>query len=356
MWFFHRLSPRVLFFVLLVVLYAPPVSAQSSPACIQPTDADRPSASAVIIVPNTVLAELPGEAELNAGDTVSLVTSGGTCAGRATLRDDVPTAIVAYGPGSDVLGTRFGFAPGEGILVHVTDTSTGITYMLNDRVTYRPCAPDQALCTDDGSFAAGTYATVETLGRSDAIPVELTSFTATRDGAAAVLQWTTQSEVNNAGFEVESKPASGSRFERLAFVRGAGTTDAVQQYRFRTEELPPGEHLFRLRQVDLDGAFMHTRVTSVTVTMDRAFRLSHPVPNPMRHRAQLTLRIREAEDVTVALFNILGQRVATLHNGPLPPTVAHTLWIDGARLATGTYFLRVTGRSGSVVRRVVVVR
>src|SRR5690606_29042521 len=86
-------------------------------------------------------------------------------------------------------------------------------------------------------------------------PVQLASFTATRDGEAVVLRWTTASETNNAGFEVQLLENSKSEIQNwttLAFVAGAGTTAEAQAYTYRAEGLAPGTHRFRLRQVDYD--------------------------------------------------------------------------------------------------------
>jgi hypothetical protein len=75
------------------------------------------------------------------------------------------------------------------------------------------------------------------------LPVELTSFEVRLDGDAVQLRWTTASETNNAGFEV------------LHFVEGHGTTTEAQTYGFTAEELSAGRYVFRLRQIDYDGAF-----------------------------------------------------------------------------------------------------
>src|SRR5690606_32421823 len=110
------------------------------------------------------------------------------------------------------------------------------------------------------------------VGSTDAaaLPVELSSFTATLDGEAVVLRWETASETNNAGFEVEYAAVETRRgaslpWQRLAFVDGAGTTATAQTYAYRAEGLSPGRYAFRLRQVDFDGAFVYGPEVEVTV-------------------------------------------------------------------------------------------
>ena len=84
-----------------------------------------------------------------------------------------------------------------------------------------------------------------------ALPVELASFTATADARSVILRWTTLSETGNEGFDIEQKTDFG--YEPIGFVKGQRTTVETTQYTFRVSDLEPGEHTFRLRQIDVDG-------------------------------------------------------------------------------------------------------
>ncbi|HYE94801.1 MAG TPA: T9SS type A sorting domain-containing protein [Rubricoccaceae bacterium] len=86
-----------------------------------------------------------------------------------------------------------------------------------------------------------------------------------------------------------------------------------------------------------------------------ALALSAPWPNPSRGGARFTLALVDAQPLTVALYDALGRRVATLHEGALAAG-AHAFAIDGASLPSGAYFLRVTGPGVSAVRAVSLVR
>ena len=109
------------------------------------------------------------------------------------------------------------------------------------------------------------------------LPVELTSFEGAIDGASARLSWEAASETNNSGFSVEHD--SGAGWADAGWVEGMGTTLEAQSYAFRTAELAPGTHRFRLRQVDLDGAFEHSRIVELTVRqrLNRAHGRAQPI-------------------------------------------------------------------------------
>ena len=74
-----------------------------------------------------------------------------------------------------------------------------------------------------------------------------------------------------------------------------------------------------------------------------AYTLGPVYPNPTAGRARLTLEVAEAQEVTAALYDVLGRRVAVLLDGPVVPGVAVPVEIDGRGLAAGTYAVRVQG-------------
>jgi len=191
------------------------------------------------------------------------------------------------------------------------------------------------------------------------IPVELASLRAQVDGRDVLLQWQTFSETDNAGFDVQMQSAQDEArgdWQRVAFVEGAGTTTAVQDYRFRVRDLAPGPYRFRLRQIDVDGTATLSSVVTATVAPGRVVTLTDPAPHPVQTAASLTLTLREAQHVRAVLYDLLGRPVATLHEGVLPAGTDHRLRVDGRDLASGVYFVRVEGETFRETRRLVRVR
>ncbi|WP_457651966.1 T9SS type A sorting domain-containing protein [Rhodocaloribacter sp.] len=192
-------------------------------------------------------------------------------------------------------------------------------------------------------------------GTNDAaLPVELASFEAALDGNVAVLKWRTSSESNNAGFEVQVK--RGEAFEALGFVNGGGTTTEARSYEFRTGSLAPGRYVFRLKQLDFDGTITFSPEVELTVETPGAYQLSEVYPNPFNPRASLTLAVAQAQEVTVALYDVQGRRVSLVHTGFLEADTQHTFTIDGANLASGVYVLQVKGATFSAERTVTLLK
>ena len=90
-----------------------------------------------------------------------------------------------------------------------------------------------------------------------ALPVELSSFSMTRtEAGAVVLTWTTESEVDNAGFNLRrsEKRASGFTLLNPTLIAGAGTTGERQTYTFTDTSAKPGvEYYYQIEEVAFDG-------------------------------------------------------------------------------------------------------
>ena len=93
--------------------------------------------------------------------------------------------------------------------------------------------------------------------KGGALPVELSSFTLTRtESGAVVITWTTESEVDNAGFNLRRslKRDSGYTLLNPALIAGAGTTGERQTYTFIDTSAKPGvEHYYQIEEVSFGG-------------------------------------------------------------------------------------------------------
>ncbi len=95
-----------------------------------------------------------------------------------------------------------------------------------------------------------------------ALPVELITFSAEKDGNTVTLYWKTATEDNNSHFSVEHS-TDGIRFEEIGRVDGNGTTDVEQSYSFTHNNPINGSNFYRLKQVDFDGLFEYTAIRHV---------------------------------------------------------------------------------------------
>lgn len=187
------------------------------------------------------------------------------------------------------------------------------------------------------------------------IPVELVRFDGRPDGDVVRLTWETASETNNAGFSVERRIEGA--FEDLGFVKGHGTTTEPQRYAFTDRGLAgvDGAVEYRLRQVDVDGAFAHSAPIIVRVSVPAELGFSALGANPMRSATTVRYVLTQNGPVRLSVYNVLGQRVALLVDASLPAG-PHSAVVPVDRLASGSYFLRLDTPAGARTERFAVVR
>jgi hypothetical protein len=176
------------------------------------------------------------------------------------------------------------------------------------------------------------------------VPVELTSFTASVSGRDVELKWETATETNNSGFSIERKLAN-SEFLEVGFVPGHGTTSEPQSYSFSDNGLNSGKYIYRLKQIDFDGTFSYSDEVSADVTAPAEFSLDQNYPNPFNPSTRISFSLAVDSKVSLKIFDVLGQEVASLVNQDLTAGV-HNYDFNAAGINSGVYFYRIEA-SGS---------
>ena len=92
--------------------------------------------------------------------------------------------------------------------------------------------------------------------------------------------------------------------------------------------------------------------SEATIEVVGTHQLSNAYPNPFNPTSQFTLAVARNQRVTAALYNVLGQRVASLFDGAVEANASQIIQIDGSALASGAYVVRITGETFSDVLRV----
>ncbi len=179
---------------------------------------------------------------------------------------------------------------------------------------------------------------------SDApLPVELTSFTCTVNNRDVKLNWSTAGELNNAGFEVERKPAGdGAMWTKIGFVQGNGTTNEPKNYSFEDKKLNTGKYDYRLRQLDYNNQeTVFNLNNSVEVGIPNKSDLSQNYPNPFNPITKIDYNITYNSKVTLKIFDITGREISTLVN-ETKEAGYYTVQFNASEYASGTYFYRLT--------------
>ncbi len=86
-----------------------------------------------------------------------------------------------------------------------------------------------------------------------------------------------------------------------------------------------------------------------------SYRLHSAYPNPFNPTTILTLDLPQARPAVLDVYNMLGRRVATVHQGPLPQG-RHEFTFDATDLASGVYFAVARAGSFHAVQKLVVLK
>jgi serine protease AprX len=189
--------------------------------------------------------------------------------------------------------------------------------------------------------AARQFTIVWTGLQGSALPVELNAFTAKVVGKKrALLNWSTASEKNNLGFEVEmSAVTEGTVFRKVGFVKGNGTSATTQNYQFTTDDLQAGIYYFRLKQLDIDGQMVYSTVKSVEVKDDV---VTSVYPNPAKDMIHLDINLEAGANVTATIFNQLGQVSQIILPKQYLEVGKYNFSVPTTNLANGIYFYQLT--------------
>jgi choice-of-anchor B domain-containing protein len=175
-----------------------------------------------------------------------------------------------------------------------------------------------------------------------AVPVELSSFTANAYGNFVELDWTTATETNNQGFEIQKK--SGADFYTIGFVNGSGTSTEPRNYSYKDKNLENGVYVYRLKQIDFDGTSSLSEEIMVEVSNPSDFVLNQNYPNPFNPSTNIKFSLPNSGYTNLSVYNLVGEKVSELVNEVLPEG-EYNLRFDGANLPSGIYIAKLSSES-----------
>jgi hypothetical protein len=197
------------------------------------------------------------------------------------------------------------------------------------------------------------------------LPIQLASFTAAIVNQNQVrISWTTLTETNNYGFEVQKSKEGKTDYQTISnsFVAGHQTSLQAHSYTYTDATASSGMWYYRLKQIDLDGSVHYTdavKAEQVNGVKDKplptVFALNQNYPNPFNPSTIIEFALPKESRVKLEVYNLLGQRVATLVD-ETRPVGYYVVTFDAARLASGLYFYRLSTPEVSFLKKRAVVK
>jgi len=204
-------------------------------------------------------------------------------------------------------------------------------------------------------LALGTTATLADL--TSTVPVELLAFTASIRNSEIRLLWSTASELNNRGFEIERSVSDKDNFVTIGFVDGKGSSTEINYYSFIDNPQLSGVNqlYYRLKQVDFDGTYSYSDIVNVSYDVPAEFVLNQNYPNPFNPSTRISYFVPDESFVSIKVYDFLGKEVTTLVN-ETKPTGSYEITFDASNLPSGTYFYKMIADGYSITNKMLLLK
>lgn len=187
------------------------------------------------------------------------------------------------------------------------------------------------------------------------LPVELISFTSHLNSRSVNLNWSTSSEINNSGYDIE-RTFNSDNWSKIGFVNGNGNSNSPNDYTFTDKDLTPGNYKYRLKQIDYNGNFAyHDLENEIYIGNPDKFDLSQNYPNPFNPKTIIKYEIGITNDVFLKVYDVLGNEIATLVNEKKDAGY-YTVEFDGSNFASGFYYYKLTAGNFSDTKKMILLK
>ena len=259
---------------------------------------------------------------------------------------------------------------GDGDILYKYSSASSISFpstvgILDDSDNYQDLTSTKQSFTDevlilynlDHSSLGGPSWWYGTKADASPFPVELSLFTAVLIEDNVVLNWQTETEVDNYGFNIErSSPSHRTIWKTIGFVEGHGNSNSPKEYNFIDSEVDQsGNYSYRLKQIDNDGTFEYSDAVNVYVGTPEKFYLSQNYPNPFNPTTTIDYMISKDEKVSLKVYDLLGKEVASLVD-EFKPAGAYSVTFNAEHLASGVFIYRIMAGEYVAVKRMLLLK
>ena len=187
------------------------------------------------------------------------------------------------------------------------------------------------------------------------VPVELVSFSYSVEGNTVNLSWSTATELNNRGFEIQ-RSLNETNWSTIGFREGKGTTSEPQQYSYsdNLSGVESSRLYYRLKQIDFDGSFEYSNTLEVGV-VPSTYSLSQNYPNPFNPSTKIKYSIPQSSNVVIKVFNVVGDEVSILVDGQ-KQAGTYELTFNAENLPSGVYFYQLKAGDFIQTKRMILIK
>jgi hypothetical protein len=187
------------------------------------------------------------------------------------------------------------------------------------------------------------------------LPVEISIFSSTTSGRDINLNWETKTEKNSNIFEIERSFVDNMNWVIVGNVKAAVLSNSPKYYSFADRNLQSGKYQYRLKMIDNDGTFQYSSIVEAEVAVPKNFELSQNFPNPFNPNTVISYSLPLASDVTLIVYNSLGQTVKVLENG-YKNAGTYSVNFNATELPSGTYYYKIEAGQFSQIKKMILLK
>lgn len=212
-----------------------------------------------------------------------------------------------------------------------------------------------------------TYFAIASTNGDQTLPAELSYFKIQPVKDKMLLNWKTESEIENAFWLIQRKEITAENFRSInengikaedvagdyytiETVKGQGTKNSATTYSHYDNDIQCGKiYAYRLIDVAFDGTTnIHESVIG-KIEPPKQFKLNRNFPNPFNPNTKINYELPYSARVKIEIYNILGQKIKTLIDRDMSAGYYQAEWNGTndfqSQVASGVYLYRMVAIS-----------
>ena len=242
----------------------------------------------------------------------------------------------------------------------------------NSSLPWQDVVADLGATLDRSNCAVDSTITIEDLsgfsdfviggGSDNPLPVELAGFSGTSTQNGIQLNWSTQSETNNAGFVVLRNGIEIASYKTSEALEGHGSTSNKQAYAYIDGDVSLNEtYAYQLVSVDYSG-LQHSYPQTVEVKVVDAITSGKPIeytleqnyPNPFNPSTTITYTMKKPGVATLKVYDMLGRLVIEQTKASVKGQ--NQINFNGSKLTSGMYYYQLNAEGFSKTLKMTLVK
>jgi len=253
--------------------------------------------------------------------------------------------------------------------------NTGVTVVVDQTSGIQNASTTTSLTYNTITSVENTWLT----GYDFSLPVELTLFETIQKEESVILNWVTESEIDNAYWIIERKEVSKeehekiqsktlsannteSEFKAIAEMDGQGNTSSQTEYSYFDEKVGYGKiYAYRLIDVSYTGVQTFHNIIIQEMSLPKEFELKQNYPNPFNPTTSIDFVLPKATKVSLVIYDIRGRKVAELlDQKDYEPGSWKVVWkgqnLHGEKVASGMYIYRIVADKFVKTKKMLLIR